>query len=274
MTRLRMLAPKVQNISTSAIKAVPKIKNSFYDSPAFRAWRTQVVARAGARCEAVDNGQRCTKAWPQHRMYADHVHELRDGGAALDPANGQCLCASHHEIKTHNVRRMGPAWTGSPTKPNLPRPSCRVMLVCGPPAAGKTTHVRAYAKPDDLIIDLDAIADDYGVGRVRADDVLLSLLHKRNDRLAALAREPAERVAWVIVSAPTHKLRQWWCSALGVQANDVVLLVPPRSELHRRAMNDPARTPFIDQHLLWIDGWLARETGHWPEPITNSNAGG
>jgi hypothetical protein len=37
-------------------------------------------------------------------MYADHVTELKDGGALLDLSNGRCLCASHHELKTLAMR--------------------------------------------------------------------------------------------------------------------------------------------------------------------------
>jgi hypothetical protein len=50
-------------------------------------------------------GYRCTKAQPEHRMFADHVIELRDGGAQFDPANGQCLCGPHHLMKTAQTRR-------------------------------------------------------------------------------------------------------------------------------------------------------------------------
>jgi signal transduction histidine kinase len=37
-------------------------------------------------------------------MYADHIIELRDGGQPFDLNNGQCLCASHHELKTMQAR--------------------------------------------------------------------------------------------------------------------------------------------------------------------------
>lgn len=264
MPRLKSLAPMVRPARTGVLKPEPKIKLAFYDSPAFRAWRAQVVARAGNRCEAIEDGHRCSKAHPQHRMYADHRVELKDGGKPLDLANGQCLCASHHERKTHAVRRDGPPWSGSFSRPSLPRPGCRVKLVCGPPAAGKTTYVRNHARADDIIIDLDVIAEDHGVGRVREDNVLLTLLRRRNDRLAALAREPRERMAWVIINAPTQQLRKWWCSMLGVAAEDMVLLLPARGELQRRVHNDPSRKAHVDQHLMWIDRWLARELGFWP----------
>src|SRR5262245_62963590 len=69
-------------------------------------WR--VMAKACAQClvcEATDNyGNRCPKAEPHHRMYADHIIELRDGGSLLDLSNGQCLCGSHHELKSAAVR--------------------------------------------------------------------------------------------------------------------------------------------------------------------------
>jgi 5-methylcytosine-specific restriction enzyme A len=79
---------------------VPRPAGSVYHTPEYRAWRYLVVQRAAGRCEAIDRGHRCTKAMPEHRMYADHVIELRDGGALLDLNNGQCLCALHHKLKT------------------------------------------------------------------------------------------------------------------------------------------------------------------------------
>jgi hypothetical protein len=105
MPKLRSLAPLVRSVASSPVTLPPKVKDEIYNTPAFRAWRAHVVARAGARCEAVDpHGHRCSRAQPQHRIYADHIVELRDGGALLDLNNGQALCASHHEIKTMRAR--------------------------------------------------------------------------------------------------------------------------------------------------------------------------
>jgi 5-methylcytosine-specific restriction enzyme A len=262
---MRILGPTIRTLDTRTVRRPQKQKEPIYDTPRFRAWRAHVVARAGGRCEAEDNGLRCSRAVPEHRMYADHIVELRDGGAPFDVGNGQCLCAQHHERKTHKARQLrGELWSGSFTQPYLPRPNCRVKLICGPPAAGKSTYVQANAGPHDIVIDLDAIAHDYGLGRARPDNALHSLLRARNDRLAALAREPAERTAWVIIGAPTQKLRRWWCQALHVQSDDLVLLLPSREELHHRVINDPDRKRVVDLHLTWIDNWLMRETGAWP----------
>jgi hypothetical protein len=104
MPKLRTLTPLVRALDTRTTKLPPRQMDPVYSTPDFQAWRAQVVARAGGRCEAVDHGHRCTEARPEHRMYADHIVELRDGGAPFDLTNGQCLCASHHERKTIAVR--------------------------------------------------------------------------------------------------------------------------------------------------------------------------
>jgi 5-methylcytosine-specific restriction protein A len=193
-------------------------------------------------------------------MFADHIVEIKDGGALLDLRNGQCLCGSHHEIKTAQAKRFRDAWSGSISHPHLPKPTCRVMLICGPPAAGKSTYVRDHAVPGDIVVDLDTIAGQLGMGRHRPD-AARTLLLERNQRLAALANEPSNRTAWVIVTAPTKRTRQWWCSALGVMASDMVLLIPTRSELYRRIQKDPDRADVIGEQMMLVDRWLAREIG-------------
>jgi hypothetical protein len=107
MPKLRQLPSLLDYGDTRTVRLPPKVKDPVYSSPEFRAWRNIIIAGAGYRCEAVDPyGHRCIRATPPYRMYADHVTELRDGGSLLDPANGQCLCRSHHEIKTIAARKL------------------------------------------------------------------------------------------------------------------------------------------------------------------------
>lgn len=115
MSRLRPLKPFLRTIDTRTVRPPPpqltdkqrfKAKDPFYDTPEFRAWRAKVVARAGGRCEAMEYGYRCTKTRQQTRMFADHIVEIRDGGAQFDVANGQCLCGPHHLMKTAQARRQ------------------------------------------------------------------------------------------------------------------------------------------------------------------------
>ena len=103
--KLRSLRTQVQKVDTRTVALPSKQKDPIYNTDAFIAFRTMVLVRAGLRCEYIDHhGHRCSKAHPDHRMYADHRLELRDGGSLTDPNNGQCLCASHHTLKTMDVR--------------------------------------------------------------------------------------------------------------------------------------------------------------------------
>lgn len=82
----------------------PKQVDPHYQTDAHRQWRETVIARAGRRCERIENGIRCTRAEPQHRMFANHKVELRDNGDPFDPNNGECLCGSHHTKWTMQQR--------------------------------------------------------------------------------------------------------------------------------------------------------------------------
>ena len=98
--RLRNLAARIPTIST-AIAALPdKVADPHYLTPEHRAWRTAVIARAGGRCQSPT----CQGHAPTARLFADHVRELRDGGAPLDLANGQALCGTCHARKTASAR--------------------------------------------------------------------------------------------------------------------------------------------------------------------------
>ena len=140
------------------------------------------------------------------------------------------------------------------THPSLPKPACKVRLVCGPPASGKSTFVKQHAGPDDIVIDLDLIAGEYGLGRDRRAGDLERILLDRNRRLAALAFAQPTRIAWVIVAAPGHSQREWWREAL---AADVIFLQAEPRELRRRALADPTRNPRLSMKL--IDKWLFEE---------------
>src|SRR5262245_2950625 len=103
-SKLKTLRPSIRLFDARAVKPQPKTADSFYLTPQYREWRDKVIARADGRCEAVEHGRRCTKGQPTHRMFADHVKEIGDGGAQYDLANGQCLCGSHHTRKTAEAR--------------------------------------------------------------------------------------------------------------------------------------------------------------------------
>lgn len=104
-SKLRTIGSLIKNrFDARAVKPEAKTADPFYLTPEYRAWRETVIARAGRRCQATESGLRCRKAEPASRMFADHVTEVRDGGAPFDAANGQCLCGRHHTLKTTQAR--------------------------------------------------------------------------------------------------------------------------------------------------------------------------
>ena len=73
----------------------------FYNSAPWRNLRASILRERGPNC------QKCGAH--ADRPYCDHVQEIRDGGAQLDPSNVEVLCASCHAIKTGQARarRLG-----------------------------------------------------------------------------------------------------------------------------------------------------------------------
>jgi len=102
--KLRSLGPRFRPFAHHAVTPEPKYRDPLYVSPDYLRWRNLVLTRAGARCEAMTGKVRCAKAMPTHRMFADHIHEVKDGGDPFDPLNGQCLCGAHHTLKTTAAR--------------------------------------------------------------------------------------------------------------------------------------------------------------------------
>lgn len=104
---MRKLRPLISRVArTGVLKPQAKARDPLYVSSEYKTWREIVVARAGRRCEWVNiDGSRCSKAEPDHRMFADHQIEVKDEGAKFDPANGWCLCGAHHTAKTLAARQ-------------------------------------------------------------------------------------------------------------------------------------------------------------------------
>ncbi|MBN9255259.1 MAG: HNH endonuclease [Mesorhizobium sp.] len=97
--------PAVRMLDHRTVRPRLKRADDELQTSAHRRWREFVLERAGHRCQALDDaGNRCPKASPDHRLFADHIIERRDGGDPLDLANGQCLCGSHHSLKTARTR--------------------------------------------------------------------------------------------------------------------------------------------------------------------------
>jgi hypothetical protein len=112
MVRILVLGSLVPKGDGRTVRPEPKCADPFYHSSIHKQFRNAVLHCAGHRCEWIESGQRCTKAAPQHRLFADHIKERQDGGDPTDPNNGMCLCGSHHTIKTQRERAKRLAASG------------------------------------------------------------------------------------------------------------------------------------------------------------------
>lgn len=98
---MRVMKPRLRAADTRRVKPPPKTVDPFYSSAAYRRWREEVLARAGGRCQ----DPKCkdpTRAGAT--LFADHIVEIKDGGAKLDLANGLARCGSCHTRKTLRTR--------------------------------------------------------------------------------------------------------------------------------------------------------------------------
>lgn len=94
MVRLSSLKPAVRPLA-ARLRPPPKTALPFYQTPEWRRLAARIKRERGPRCEVCGSG---------HRVIADHIVELSDGGAPLDPSNVQLLCQAHHNRKTEQAR--------------------------------------------------------------------------------------------------------------------------------------------------------------------------
>ena len=117
-----------------------------YNDPAWRRVRLEVLARDGHRCRI--SGPKCKGLADQ----VDHIIEVDAGGARLDPTNLRASCSACNQARAARKKHRE-GWRRSDT---------RIVLVAGPPGAGKSTLVAERAGPRDLVVDYDTIAQALG----------------------------------------------------------------------------------------------------------------
>jgi hypothetical protein len=107
--RLTTLRPRVA-MASHRLTPNPKVAAPAYQS---REWKTligAIVKQRGRRCE--DPLCQTPNRAAGQRVYGDHVVELKDGGALLDPKNVLLRCGSCHTRKTiaERAKRMATRW--------------------------------------------------------------------------------------------------------------------------------------------------------------------
>jgi len=124
-----------------------------------------------------------------------------------------------------------------------------ITLVCGPPCAGKTTYVEQHAQPDDLVVDLDHLAQLLGSPRSHGHP--RPIRHRAEAWLLELCDEVAAGMhpsAWIVRTLPDPAQRAEWAAWLNAQ---VVVLDAPDDVLIDRAQQRPWPGATIDAIRWW-----------------------
>lgn len=102
MAKLRMIAPTLRTMDTRTVRPPVKTADAFYVSAEWRKLMSSLIATRGRICEDKHCDGRTHK--PGMRVFGDHIVELQDGGAPLDPANVLLRCGASHTKKTAAAR--------------------------------------------------------------------------------------------------------------------------------------------------------------------------
>lgn len=242
--------PRKAQLSTRRAEARAKGERTprLYDK---RRWRRLADQHRAAHPLCV----RCTEEGKIERgVDVDHIVPHNDDPALqYDPNNLQTLCKRHHSDKT--FAESGGRARASLLPRFVEKPVKHLIVVCGPPGAGKTTHVLESAQVDDLVLDQDALAEEiegapYWSLTEAAKD---RILRARNSRLADFCKgATTHKRCWLIATSGSFKQRRFWAE-LGA---DVVVIHPGTDECLARIDAETRRPEHMKPALREaIKGW-------------------
>lgn len=127
----------------------------------------------------------------------------------------------------------------------------RLVAVCGPPGAGKSTYVTKRMGWDDLLVDLDAIyCGITGRAQYEKPAVLLEVAKKLRDVLLEEARKRNLR-AWYVTSAPKRRER----NELRTAGFKVIVIETDQWTCLDRIRKDPRRACLTEEWREIVDRW-------------------
>ncbi len=169
--------------------------------------------------------RRCRRA---DSVLTDHIVPKRAGGTDAR-SNLQALCKACHDEKT--LQEDG-RFRGAP--------SSKVVVVAGPPGAGKAALVGSWFRAGDLIVDVDRLFTAVSGLQIyeKPGAILPFALEARDAILRRLARPSAVSRAWITAGAPGASERDRFATSLGAQ---ILVLETPAAECMKRLAADPLR---------------------------------
>ena len=124
-----------------------------------------------------------------------------------------------------------------------------ITVVTGPPCSGKTTYVRSHAKPGDIVIDFDTMAQAFGSPATHNHSAAVRhiTIQARRSAIHAAITVHEQTPVWIVdCNISTERLALY--KRAGAQ---IVGLGADKAELHKRAA--------VERPPLWhklIDEWV------------------
>lgn len=234
--------------------------------------RVRILERDMYLCQECKRQGRLTPlAVKPYDHAVDHIQAKAFGGSD-HPSNLESLCSACHDAKskkeandTWSRRKPAydeagfPVWDDHTRRwgysiPDNVKPSgIPVMLVSGPPAAGKSTYIEANAKPGDTVIDFDLICEAIGGRKWEARPEIISKAFKMRDGAIHSLHRKTQGTCYLIVTAPTDAERRAWKQALGNVT--LHLLRTPQDVCIARIKADPNRADAAERQIQAVKDW-------------------
>ncbi|MEU3899750.1 hypothetical protein [Streptomyces sp. NPDC045251] len=203
--------------------------------------RGERLRRADAVRAHVQQFGRVCPGWQREAHPADDLtadHEVPVGAGGREGGPLRVLCRSCNSARGASMAHVRV-------------PGLDVVLVAGPPCAGKSTFVRAHGGDRDLVLDFDALADAMSLVDpwVQVDAHVPLISEARDAVLERLLLGGHDvRRCWVLATAPKRATRAHYRNRYGAR---VVLLMPSEETCLLRAMRDRP-----EPHQGWVRKWF------------------
>lgn len=201
-----------------------------YSGP-WRRIRRQILDRDSNLCQIRSNG--CTVIATE----VDHIIPTTQGGAWFDPLNLRASCFNCNNKRVDRKKTEG--WRTART---------RIVLVVGPPGAGKTQWVHDNKGEHDLVVDYDALAVALGstVTHGHSEEIHSATMSARNAVLTSLRKGNVNvGRAWIISSNPRAEEM--------FPHHSVVVVDPGRAEVEERARSGVRPEHFLSLVHDWYE---------------------
>lgn len=218
-----------------------------YTTRKWRAFRADFLRR-NPLCVMCQEQGRITVA-----TIVDHIRPHKGDMALFWSGPFQALCKKCHDYKT--LHEDGGAEYGHASlMPSWLKASDKLIVVCGPPAAGKTTYVEQNALPNDMVIDLDKMSlDILGIPLLHTTpEQRDGLIRKRNSLLSLFANGKTRHPkCWLIVTAGTFKQRKYWREKSGQLVVLDVDKYECKKRIEQRGITDAEKRQLVEA----VDRW-------------------